>query len=72
VYGDEGRDRLWGGWGADRLEGGPDRDELIAADADGVVDTILCGPGRDRAVLRRQDFRALQRGHSCEVVFVVD
>jgi Ca2+-binding RTX toxin-like protein len=72
VNGDAGRDRLWGGRGADTLNGGRHGDELIAGDDDGAVDGIFCGAGRDRAVMRRQDFRALQPGHRCEVVVVVD
>jgi Ca2+-binding RTX toxin-like protein len=72
LKGDAGRDRLWGGRGADTLKGGRNGDELIAGDVDGAVDTIFCGAGRDRAVMRRQDFRTLQPDHGCEVVVVVD
>lgn len=53
LKGNGGRDRLLGGRGRDRLLGGLDRDFLRAAD--GVRDIVLCGPGRDRAVIDRRD-----------------
>jgi Ca2+-binding RTX toxin-like protein len=53
--GGEGLDRLWAGPGADQLFGGPEDDELIAIERDNVVDHVNCGPGNDRAVVRRQD-----------------
>jgi Ca2+-binding RTX toxin-like protein len=50
-----GRDRLWGGLGEDLLQGGSDNDEIISIAADGQVDVIDCGLGRDRAVAKPED-----------------
>ncbi|MCC6829933.1 MAG: hypothetical protein IT200_01175 [Thermoleophilia bacterium] len=68
--GGTGSDRLVGGAGADRLTGGAGRDELLGgagADRvfarDGLRDRVVCGPGRDVAVLDRLDVAS-----GCEVV----
>ena len=50
-----GLDRMWAGAGPDQLNGGPDADELIAIGRDKAVDHVSCGPGNDRAVVRRLD-----------------
>ncbi|MGH3036935.1 MAG: calcium-binding protein [Gaiellaceae bacterium] len=50
-----GLDRLWAGAGADQLSGGLNADELIAIELDKAVDHVDCGPGNDRAVVRRFD-----------------
>ena len=61
LAGGTGRDRIRGGPGADRLTGGRGRDTLLAAD--GTRDVVLCGPGRDVAVLDARD-----RAIGCERV----
>ena len=69
--GERGNDRLAGGAGNDRLEGGPQNDTLaggpgrntylagpgndVVDAANGVRETLNCGPGRDRAVADRRD-----------------
>lgn len=56
VLSDEGGlDRLWAGAGADQLFGGDGDDELIAIERDKQIDTVNCGQGRDRAIVRRLD-----------------
>jgi Ca2+-binding RTX toxin-like protein len=44
--GDEGNDIMIGGLAADRFDGGSGGDFIQAA-ADGVADTVVCGPGND-------------------------
>jgi len=44
--GDEGNDIMIGGQAADQFDGGPGGDFIQAA-ADGVADTVVCGPGND-------------------------
>ncbi|MEW6582521.1 MAG: integrin alpha, partial [Actinomycetota bacterium] len=58
LLGGDGGDKLLGGAGGDRLAGGPGRDVYAAGPgddvvqaADGVGETIDCGPGRDVAVI---------------------
>jgi hypothetical protein len=51
--GGAGNDVLVGGDGVDGLYGGRDRDDVRARD--GEVDTVDCGPGRDRAQLDPAD-----------------
>lgn len=46
LVGGDGNDRLNGGAGGDLLDAGAGDDEILAAD--GVADTIDCGPGGDR------------------------
>ena len=71
VSGGEGDDSLFGGWGADRVYGGSGNDELHALAADGDVDLLQCGPGRDKAwVLRAERPRTQIVG--CEVIYLVD
>lgn len=53
IYGNGGRDVLNGGAGRDVLLGGLDRDLIRAAD--GTRDVVICGPGRDRAIVDRRD-----------------
>ena len=66
VSGGEGDDSLFGGWGADRVYGGSGNDELHALAADGDVDLLQCGPGRDKAwVLRAERPRTQVVG--CEI-----
>ena len=61
VFGLAGDDLLSGGPGADRLWGGPGRDRLVARDR--TQDIVVCGPGRDVAVVDRLDLV-----HTCETV----
>jgi hypothetical protein len=61
VFGLGGHDLLVGGPGADRLWGGAGRDRLLARD--GVEDIVVCGPGRDEAVVDARDLV-----HTCERV----
>jgi Ca2+-binding RTX toxin-like protein len=65
IWGDTGHDRLWAGFGfdtlyGDREQGDPNdgRDEIIAIEADGVVDRIDCGGQWDRVVARSNDWVA--------------
>jgi Ca2+-binding RTX toxin-like protein len=69
LFGDEGNDRLWGGWGRDQLFGGVEDDELITIDMDPHVDQITCGHGNDRVVKRAID-QIMDPGQ-CERVIVV-
>ena len=46
------RDRVAGGPGADTLRGGDGPDLLIAGEKDGQADSLDCGAGVDRAVVR--------------------
>ena len=67
VLGGRGHDTVYLGEGADVGVGGRGRDTIFSRAADGAVDTIVCGPGRDRAVVRPED-----RVHpSCERVRVL-
>jgi hypothetical protein len=79
LSGGRGNDRLDGAGGADRLHGGPGRDRLSGGTGrdtlrarDGRRDRILCGPGRDRAVLDARDAiadaRKAKPNGSCERV----
>jgi hypothetical protein len=70
LYGGRGRDRVFGDTGSDLIVGGPGRDRLVGgrgADTirarDGAVDTINCGPGRDRVSADRKD----RISSNCEV-----
>jgi Ca2+-binding RTX toxin-like protein len=71
VSGGNGDDTLYGGWGADRVYGGWGNDELHSLAADGDVDLLQCGPGRDKAWILRAE-RARTQVVGCEVVYVVD
>lgn len=53
VYGDAGNDRLNGGTGRDKVFGGSGNDVIVAAD--GAVDTIDCGAGKDTVRADRKD-----------------
>ena len=53
ILGGGGNDRLVGGSGRDLLLGGNSDDSIRARD--GAVDTISCGPGRDRVIADRID-----------------
>jgi Ca2+-binding RTX toxin-like protein len=62
LYGYRGSDRLMGGRGADVLVGGGARDYLDGGagndrifSRDGMIDRVVCGPGRDTVVADRQD-----------------
>jgi Ca2+-binding RTX toxin-like protein len=71
VRGGHGDDSLFAGWGADRVYGGFGDDELHALAADGDVDLLQCGPGRDKAwVLRAERPRTQVVG--CELIYLVD
>jgi RTX calcium-binding nonapeptide repeat (4 copies) len=70
VAGGGGSDSLYGGWGSDRSSGGAGNDRLHALAADGQVDVLDCGPGRDTAIIRRSE-RGLTRIVDCEVVVTV-
>jgi Ca2+-binding RTX toxin-like protein len=59
LTGGRGKDALFGEGGADVYDGGAGRDHLSAAD--GVGERLLCGTGRDRAVLDKAD-----KAVSCE------
>lgn len=61
IYGLAGADVLDGGAGRDVLDGGAGDDRLLARDRE--ADSVLCGPGRDRAVVDTLD--TVRR---CEVV----
>jgi Ca2+-binding RTX toxin-like protein len=62
LTGNAGNDRLSGGRGRNRLAGGPGNDRLNAAN--GSVDVLDCGPGRDRARGDRIDLvRGCERAH---------
>src|SRR5688500_11240697 len=71
VSGGSGDDSLFGGWGADRVFGGPGNDELHALAADGDVDLLRCGLGRDKAWVLRAE-RARTQVVGCEIVYLVD
>jgi hypothetical protein len=62
VFGLAGPDVIAGGPGADELWGGPGADRLLARDR--VRDLVICGPGRDTAIVDLVDL--VHR--SCEVV----
>ncbi len=53
LLGGAGNDTLLGGAGRDRFEGGPGNDTIEAAD--GISETIRCGPGRDTVRADRGD-----------------
>ncbi len=62
LLGGPGNDRLLGGAGNDRLLGGPGNDRLLGGAgndtieaADGISETIRCGPGRDTVRADRGD-----------------
>jgi len=62
LRGRRGNDVLNGGTGGDRLTGGKGYDRLTGAGGsdlirarDGHLDTVNCGPGRDRAVVDRAE-----------------
>lgn len=61
LNGGAGADLLAGGRGRDRLSGGPGDDFLRSRD--GLRERIVCGAGRDRAIVDRRD-----RVFGCEVV----
>jgi Ca2+-binding RTX toxin-like protein len=63
IEGGSSRDRIWGGWGSDSIEGGSGGDLINSGEDDGLIDSIDCGPGRDRAVVGRGD-----RVFNCEIV----
>ena len=65
MYGGTGDDRLWGGPGRDALHGGAGDDVLHALADDDDPDTLLCGPGRDTAKVRKPE-RTIIRG--CETI----
>jgi len=62
IFGLAGPDLLDGGPGSDRLWGGGGADRIVARDRD--QDIVVCGPGRDVAVVDRLDLVDT----SCEVV----
>lgn len=55
ILGGRGYDTIYLGEGADVGVGGRGRDTILSRAADGVADTIICGPRRDRAVVRPED-----------------
>ena len=69
AFGQEGNDRIWGGWGLDVLNGADGDDELISIDMDPDVDEITCGLGTDRVVKRAID--VIMDPVDCERVIVV-
>ena len=62
IFGLAGADVVTGGRGRDRLWGGPGLDRLLARD--GAVDLVVCGPGRDTAIVDSVDLVHV----SCEAV----
>ena len=66
LNGGAGPDWLFAGWGADHLMGGDGDDRLHAAVDDSLVDTLDCGAGQDRAVIRPGDSTS-----NCEVVTAI-
>jgi Ca2+-binding RTX toxin-like protein len=68
VLGGRHADVLYAGAGEDILIGGFGRDVLYARAADGQVDRLHCGPGRDRAVVRSEDVA----DSTCERVTIVN
>jgi Ca2+-binding RTX toxin-like protein len=72
LFGARGKDKLSGGPGPDELRGGPGKDgynggrgdDLIRS-ADGIGETIRCGPGDDRAIV---DSLVNEVVHGCEDV----
>lgn len=53
LFGLGGRDLLVGGSGRDHLDGGTGDDRILARDS--AADTVVCGRGRDRAVVDTAD-----------------
>ena len=53
LYGDGGNDRIDAGTGRDKVWGGAGNDTILAAD--GAVDTVNCGPGKDSVQADRND-----------------
>ena len=53
LYGEAGDDRLTGGAGGDQLDGGRGDDTLDSRD--GVLDSVVCGPGLDSVIADRSD-----------------
>jgi Ca2+-binding RTX toxin-like protein len=53
IDGKGGNDRIDGRGGKDTLIGGTGNDTIMAAD--GIAETVSCGPGRDTAVVDRSD-----------------
>jgi len=66
MTGGDGNDRIWAGTGTDSLSGGAGNDFLYAAANDGLVDTVDCGDGNDRAVVREGDTTT-----GCETVVTI-
>jgi hypothetical protein len=70
LLGSRYRDSIDGGPGRDLMEGGPGADQLLAGDRN--PEEVLCGPGRDRAVVGKGDkprgcekvSRSKRRAHS--------
>jgi Tol biopolymer transport system component len=72
ILGGAGDDRLFGGPGNDVIDGGPGEDTISGGPgndtvraADGVKDTVDCGPGRDHATVD-----AIDVVKNCELVTV--
>lgn len=53
LFGEAGKDRIIAGTGRNRIDGGDGNDSIDARN--GAVDTILCGKGRDRVQVDRND-----------------
>lgn len=49
-------DTIYAGFGSDVVSGGGGNDVIYAADRDARLDSVDCGPGRDRAFIRRGDY----------------
>lgn len=62
IDGGPNHDTIYPGFGPDVVYGGGGNDNIVARDRDERMDTIDCGPGRDRVVYRRGD-----RVINCEV-----
>lgn len=61
LQGGRGNDRLLGGGGEDTLDGGVGNDAIQVRD--GAEDRVLCGPGKDGAIVDKRDVSS-----ACEVV----
>ncbi|MGH3022903.1 MAG: calcium-binding protein [Gaiellaceae bacterium] len=62
INGGPNHDTIYPGFGPDVVYGGGGNDNIVARDRDERMDTIDCGPGRDRVVFRRGD-----RVINCEI-----
>lgn len=55
ILGGSGRDTIRGEWGSDVVDAGPGNDVVVMDTNDGHIDSVDCGTGIDRAVIRPGD-----------------